>query len=63
VVDRGAEFSELLEALSFEITNARSTGVRDPEQLRDSTKRIRDLAADLDALSGSMVAEERQKAE
>jgi len=62
-MDRREEFDGLLEALSFEITNARTTGTSDPEQLRETTKRIRDLGADLDALSGSMVAEERQARE
>jgi hypothetical protein len=59
--DRRDEFNGLLESLGFEITNARTAGFEDPERLRNLTKRIRDLAADLDALSGSMVAEERDR--
>jgi hypothetical protein len=63
MADRHEEFNGLLEALSFEITNARTVGFEDPERLRNLTKRIRDLAADLDGLSGSMIAEERQRSE
>lgn len=58
--DRSEEFEKLLEDLSFAITSARAAGSDDVEALREIVKRIRDLAADLDALSVSVVAERRE---
>ncbi len=58
--DREAEFESILESLGYEITTARGIGPSDPERMRAVVKRIRDLAADLDALSVSIVAEERE---
>ena len=59
---RQQEMEALLEALSYEITAARSVGLEDPEKLRGIVRRIRDIGADLDGLAGSIVAE-RQAAE
>ena len=54
---RRSELEHLLEALSYEITAARSCGLGDDERLRVVARRIRDIAADLDAFAGSIVAE------
>ncbi len=59
--DRNAEFESILEAISYEITTARGIGPSDPERMRAVVKKIRDLAADLDALSVSIVAEDRDR--
>lgn len=61
MADRAAEFDKLLEDLSYAVTTARATGPHKGEALRSIVKRIRDLAADLDALSVSVVAEEREQ--
>lgn len=62
MTDRGEEFEGILESISYEITTARGIGHGDPERMRAVVKRIRDLAADLDALSVSIVAEDRDRA-
>lgn len=59
--DRAAEFDKLLEDLSYAVTTARATGPHRGEELRSIVKKIRDLAADLDALSVSVVAEQREE--
>ena len=59
--DRAVEFEKLLEDLSYAVTTARATGPHRGEELRNIVKKIRDLAADLDALSVSVVAEEREE--
>lgn len=61
MVDRNEEFKELLDELSYAITAARTVGLDKAEDLRTASKRIRDLAADLDALAVSVVAEERAR--
>ncbi len=63
MVDRAVEFDKLLEDLSYAVTTARATGPQQGEELRGIVKKIRDLAADLDALSVSVVAEERERTE
>ncbi|HEV3471890.1 MAG TPA: hypothetical protein VG408_01615 [Actinomycetota bacterium] len=60
MIDRSAEFEKLLEDLSYAVTTARAIGPNKGEELRNIVKKIRDLAADLDALSVSVVAEERE---
>ena len=62
MTDRHEEFEAILESLSYEITTARGIGPTDPERTRSVVKRIRDLAADLDALSVSLVAQDRDRA-
>ena len=57
--DRDAELEHLLDDLSYAITSARACGVDDDERLRAVARKIRDLAADLDAFAGSIVAERR----
>ena len=59
---RRTELERLLDDLSYEITTARSCGLGDDERLRVVARRIRDIAADLDAFAGSIVAE-RQAAQ
>lgn len=59
MTDRVAEFEKLLEDLSYAVTTARATGLDEGETLRAVVKKIRDLAADLDALSVSEIAERR----
>jgi adenylosuccinate synthase len=61
MTDRATEFEAILEAISYEITTARGIGPADPERMRTIVKRIRDLATDLDALSVSIVAEDRDR--
>ncbi len=61
MTDRNEEFESILESISYEVTTARGVGPDDPERVRTVVKRIRDLAADLDALSVSMVAEDRDR--
>lgn len=62
MTDRNDEFESILETISYEITTARGIGPADPERMRTVVKRIRDLAADLDALAVSIVAEDRDRA-
>lgn len=61
MTERDAEFETILESISYEITTARGIGPSEPERIRTVVKKIRDLAADLDALSVSMVAEDRDR--
>lgn len=63
MTDRSEEFYSLLDELSYAITAARTAGHENAEELRKASKRIRDLAADLDALAVSVVAEERRREE
>jgi hypothetical protein len=58
---RPEELDSLLEDLSYEITAARSCGISDAERLRAIARRIRDIASNLDALAGSIVAEEQAR--
>jgi hypothetical protein len=58
---RQQELDSLLEELSYEITAARSCGVSDAERMRAIVRRIRDIASNLDALAGSIVAEEQAR--
>lgn len=54
---RQEELNELLDDLSYEMTSVRSTGLGEPEALRASARRIRDISSNIDALAGSIVAE------
>lgn len=56
---RRQELDTLLDDLSYEITAARSTGLDKAENLRAIARRIRDIASNIDALAGSIVAEKQ----
>ena len=56
---RREELDKLLDDLSYEITGARSTSLDEPEALRATARRIRDIASNIDALAGSIVAEKQ----
>lgn len=56
------EFEQILEELGYELTSARSVGLDDPEQLRKTVKRMRDLVANAETLV-SRVGAEKLKAE
>lgn len=63
-IDQGwdAELEELLEALSYEISNARAAGLAKPEELREALKRMRNKVAQAANLAAAANAE-RQKSE
>jgi hypothetical protein len=57
-----AELEELLDALSYEISNARAFGLAKPEELREALKRMRNKVAQAANLAAAANAE-RQKSE
>lgn len=57
--DRRQELDGLLDDLAYEMTAARSTDLTKPETLRAIARRIRDIASNIDALAGSIVAEKQ----
>jgi hypothetical protein len=59
---RVRELDRILEDLSYELTSARSIGLSDPDRLRVTLRRMRDLIADADSLASGFGAE-RRKAE
>lgn len=54
---RSTEFEDILEELSYELTSARSVGLDDPERLRRSVRRMRELVANAESLVSSAGAE------
>ena len=61
--ERAAELESLLDRISYELTNARSAGVAEPEALRASLKRLAKLTNDAEALAVTAIAAKRRRAE
>lgn len=53
------ELDRILEELSYELTAARTAGVAEPDELRATLRRARDLLAEADGLAASIGAEHR----
>lgn len=54
------ELDGFLDAISYELTTARTLGLSRPEDLRSSLRRARDLIADADALASAAAATRRE---
>ncbi|MDQ3914019.1 MAG: hypothetical protein M3323_01625 [Actinomycetota bacterium] len=55
--DQQRELERIFDALSYELTGARTAGVAQPDEVRAALRRARDLLADADALAASIRAE------
>lgn len=58
-----AELEGILEAISYEVTTARTSGLGQPEKLRASLRRARGLIADADSLASHVAAERAESRE
>jgi hypothetical protein len=52
-----SEFEELLDAVSYEISNARASGLDKPEQTRAALKKMRSKVAEAETLAVAVVNE------
>ena len=59
----GIELESLLDAVSYEISNARASGLDKPEQLREVLKRMREKVVEAETLAAAVGAERRQAEE
>jgi hypothetical protein len=54
------ELDGFLDAISYELTNARTLGLHRPEDLRASLRRARELIGHADALASAAAATQRE---
>jgi hypothetical protein len=58
---RDRELEDLLDDLSYQVTAARAAGLRNPEDLRRTLRRMTKLIAELDAVAVTEMAARRDQ--